>query len=173
MVRVDEFANGGFELRDTAVRPTTQLLVRQFGEPALDQVEPRAGLNVAISRPSRAAARSVRTFNWQAVRVRDRALQRAKHQRTRRENDLGRAFGVVEAGDGIGKLLRYQTKLERSFGRFWQMLLELQATHQHRNRRLDPIIDVDAGTDSNETVDQSSRREHGSASEHLLQKFAK
>jgi hypothetical protein len=90
-----------------------------------------------------------------AVVERDRALRRATQRRARRENDLGRAFGVVEAGDGIAKLLRYQTKLERSFRRFWVMLVELQATRQHRHPRLNPILDVTAATDPTEAVDGS------------------
>ena len=41
MVRRNEFANGRLQLRDAAVHASTELFVREFGEPALDEVEPR------------------------------------------------------------------------------------------------------------------------------------
>jgi hypothetical protein len=67
----------------------------------------------------------------------------------------------VEAVDGIGKLLRYQTKLERSFRRSWLMLVELQATRQHRHPRLTSILDVNAATDPTDAVDASHWEEPG------------
>jgi hypothetical protein len=41
LMRINEFLNGGFELRHTLVRPASQLFVRQFSEPPLDQTHPR------------------------------------------------------------------------------------------------------------------------------------
>jgi hypothetical protein len=38
VMRIDELANGGFELRDASVRPAPQLFVGQFGEPPFDQI---------------------------------------------------------------------------------------------------------------------------------------
>ena len=40
MMRGDELPNRRFQLGDTAVDPATQLLVRELGEPPLDEVEP-------------------------------------------------------------------------------------------------------------------------------------
>ena len=42
MVGVDELPDRRLEFADAAVRATTELFVRQFGEPAFDEVEPRA-----------------------------------------------------------------------------------------------------------------------------------
>lgn len=42
MMRDDEFADRGFELRDAAVGTTAQLFVRQLGEPAFHEIEPRS-----------------------------------------------------------------------------------------------------------------------------------
>ena len=41
VMRIDELANRGFELRDAAMRPAPQLFVGQFSEPPLDQIQPR------------------------------------------------------------------------------------------------------------------------------------
>src|SRR5712691_2292837 len=41
LMRINEFLNGGFELRHTPVSPATELFVRQFGEPPLNQTHPR------------------------------------------------------------------------------------------------------------------------------------
>ena len=41
MMRGDEFANRGLQLRDAAMGAATELFVRQLGEPALDEVQPR------------------------------------------------------------------------------------------------------------------------------------
>ena len=42
VTRGDELADGGFELGDAAVRAAAELLVREFSEPALDEVQPGA-----------------------------------------------------------------------------------------------------------------------------------
>jgi len=42
MMRSNEFPNRGLQLGDTAVDAASQLLVRELGEPALDEVQPRA-----------------------------------------------------------------------------------------------------------------------------------
>ena len=39
---VDEGADGGFEFGDAAMNASPDLLVRQFGEPPLNEVEPRS-----------------------------------------------------------------------------------------------------------------------------------
>ena len=41
MVRGNEFSNSGLQLAHAAMNAATELFVGQFGEPALDQVEPR------------------------------------------------------------------------------------------------------------------------------------
>jgi len=40
-MRIDEFTNRGFQLGDAAVCTSAQLLVRQLGKPALDEIKPR------------------------------------------------------------------------------------------------------------------------------------
>src|SRR5437016_11326271 len=42
VMSVDERADGGLKLGDAAMHTAADLLVRQFGEPALHQVQPRA-----------------------------------------------------------------------------------------------------------------------------------
>jgi hypothetical protein len=42
LMGVDGFLNGGLELRHTSVGAAAQLFVRQFGEPPLDETQPRS-----------------------------------------------------------------------------------------------------------------------------------
>jgi hypothetical protein len=41
MVRGNEFPNRGLQLSDATVHASTELFVRELGEPALDEVQPR------------------------------------------------------------------------------------------------------------------------------------
>jgi hypothetical protein len=42
MMRVDELANGGLQLGHTAMGAAPQLFIREFGEPAFNEVQPGA-----------------------------------------------------------------------------------------------------------------------------------
>ena len=96
--------------------------------------------------PSAAAIRRYRrdrrTYE-RAVAKRARALVAAERKRAHRQNDIGRAFVAVEAQEGISKVSRYQTTLERSFRRAVRTFQDLQAARQERRRaRAAPVIDV-------------------------------
>jgi hypothetical protein len=96
--------------------------------------------------PSRAAIRQYRRDRRdyeRAVAKRARALEAANRKRSHRDNDIGRAFGAVDAQDGLAKLSRYQTTLERSFRRALRTLQELQTA---RASTVAAVIDVTSST---------------------------
>jgi hypothetical protein len=96
--------------------------------------------------PSAAALRRYRRdykAYQRATAARARALRRAEQRRLRAENHLARAFNAVEATDSLSKLMRYQTKLERSLRRAWQMLVELQRIRRRPSERGPSVIDVE------------------------------
>src|SRR5439155_26579278 len=82
--------------------------------PTEDLAGALAAARVPGAIPSAAALRRQRRdarAYQRAAAGRDRDVARAARQRARRENDLGRAFGLVEADQGLAKLARYQAKL--------------------------------------------------------------
>jgi hypothetical protein len=149
---VEQMIDAAWRLRRIGVMESGLLRSQMFGERLppvpVEPVTPMPRVPQKIHSLSVSAAawtrfeRDRRAFE-QAVAKRDRAMRRAEQRRARRENDIGRAFGAVEATDDITKLQRHQTKLERTLRRFWQMLRELQAVRL-REKRTAPVIDVES-----------------------------
>ncbi len=98
MMRVDELADGSFQLRNVAMDAATQLFVRQLGEPAFDEVQPRPVRRGEVDVNARSLRKPVANQRRLVgpVVVHDQMdVQRLGHGRVDRVEELPKFDGAV------------------------------------------------------------------------------